>query len=290
LRSCRFLGLSSELSEFQKSEFVVLPVPYEQTTTYGTGTKHGPAAVIAASQEVETFDYELEFEPCRAGICTLEGIKSDVSGPESVVEKIHLTQKQLLERKKKVVMLGGEHTVSIGAVRAHRERYPQLSVLQMDAHADLRDSYQESKFSHACVMRRIGELCPHVGVGIRNLSREEHEFIRENKTPVFFAPEAGASDSWVDQALGGLGQDVYLTLDLDVLDPSIMPAVGTPEPGGLLWHQTLSFLKKLVSRKNLVGFDVVELCPVPGLLAPDFLAARLVYKIMGYMMAKSRQD
>jgi agmatinase len=288
LRSCRFLGLPSELSEFRKSEFVVLPVPYEQTTTYGTGTRHGPSALIAASQEVETFDQELEFEPCRAGICTLDRMESDASGPESMVEKIHQAQKQLLEKKKKVVMLGGEHTVSIGAVRAHRERFPHLSVLQMDAHADLRDSYQESGFSHACVMRRIGELCPYVGVGIRNLSREEHEFIREKKTPVFFAPDPGASDSWIDQALGRLGQDVYLTLDLDVLDPSIMPAVGTPEPGGLLWHQILSFLKELVIRKNLVGFDMVELCPVPGLLAPDFLAARLVYKIIAYMMAKSR--
>jgi agmatinase len=288
LRSCRFLGLGSELSEFDESEFVVLPVPYEQTTTYGTGTRRGPSALIAASQEVETFDCELEFEPCQAGICTLDPMGTTVSGPESMVEKVHLAQKQLLETKKKVVMLGGEHTISIGAVKAHREKYPRLSVLQMDAHADLRDSYQESGFSHACVMRRIGELCPFVGVGIRNLSREEHEFIRENKTPVFLAPQPGESDSWTHQALDGLGPDVYLTLDLDVLDPSIMPAVGTPEPGGLLWHQTLGFLKELVSRKNLVGFDLVELCPVPGLAAPDFLAAGLAYKIMGYMAAKSR--
>jgi agmatinase len=277
------------LSGFEKSDFVVLPVPYEQTTTYGSGTKHGPAALIAASQEVETFDCELKSEPCQAGICTLGRMESVASGPESMVEKIRLTQKELLEKKKRVVMLGGEHTISLGAVKAHLEKYPRLSVLQMDAHADLRDSYQGSSLSHACVMRRIGQLCPYVGVGIRNLSREEHEYIRENKTSVFFAPEAGESDAWIDRALGRLGRDVYLTLDLDVLDPSIMPAVGTPEPGGMLWSQTLSFLKELVTRKNLVGFDVVELCPVPGLLAPDFLAARLVYKIVAYMAAKSRE-
>jgi len=289
-RNCRFLGLPSEQSEFRKSEFVVLPVPYEQTTTYRTGTKHGPSAIIAASQEVETFDEELNLEPCQAGICTLDQVEVIASGPENMVEKIYLTQRELLGEKKKVVMLGGEHTISIGAVRAHLERYPHLSVLQMDAHADLRDTYQGSKFSHACVMRRIGELCPFVGVGIRNQSREEHEFIGENRTDVFFAQQLAESDRWTDRLLGRLGQDVYLTLDLDVLDPSIMPAVGTPEPGGLLWHQTLSFLKELVAKKNLVGFDVVELCPLPGLAAPDFTAARLVYKIIAYMVAKSRND
>jgi agmatinase len=289
LRSCRFLGLPSELSGFEKSEFVILPVPYEQTTTYQAGTKRGPSAIISASQEVETFDEELKFESCEAGICTLDQLEPVTSGPEKMLESIYQTHKQLLDQEKKVVMLGGEHTISIAAVRALKERYPRLSVLQMDAHADLRDSYQENRFSHACVMRRIAEICPLVAVGVRNFSLEEHRFIQENQTHIFQAQELRHSDRWEKQVLDQLDQDVYLTFDLDVLDPSIMPAVGTPEPGGLLWYETLGFLRQLVKEKNLVGFDLVELCPIPGLAAPDFLAARLIYKIITYMVDKKRK-
>jgi agmatinase len=289
LHSPNFLGLPDEFSGFDESEFALLPVPYEQTTTYWHGTKHGPAAIIAASQEVETFDEELKFEPCQAGICTLGQMEVISSGPEKMVEKIYQTQKLLLQRKKRVVMLGGEHTVSIGAVRALIKRYPRLSVLQMDAHADLRDSYQDNKFSHACVMRRIAEISHFVSMGIRNISHEEHRFIKKSKLDVFPAGDLRKSRGWTKKVLDRLGPNVYLTFDLDVLDPSIMPAVGTPEPGGLLWYETLSFLKELVNKKNLVGFDVVELCPIPGMIAPDFLAARLIYKIMGYMVQKGRK-
>jgi agmatinase len=186
-------------------------------------------------------------------------------------------------------MIGGEHTISIGAVKAFKERYPDLSVLQLDAHADLRDTYQENKYSHACVMRRIGEICPFVGVGIRNVSREEHEFIRQGKTDIFFDRDLAEIDGWFEAVLDRLGPNVYLTLDLDAFDPSIMPSVGTPEPGGLLWYESVDFLKELVNSKNVVGFDVVELCPVPGLVAPDFLAARLIYKIISYMVAKKKE-
>ncbi len=287
--SYNFLGLSSEFAEFEKSEFVILPVPYEQTTTYQKGTKHAPQAIIAASQEVETFDEELKFEACKAGICTLNQMEITTSGPQKMLEKVHQATKELINQGKKVVIIGGEHTISIGAVKAFCEKYPHLSVLQMDAHADLRDSYQENKFSHACVMRRIGELSQFVGVGIRNLSEEEHEFIQQNKTDVFFAQDMRGNNRWKEKVLGKLGSDVYLTFDLDFFDPSIMPAVGTPEPGGLLWYETLDFLKELVYKKNLVGFDVVELCPIPGLVAPDFLAARLIYKIIGYIVNKKRR-
>lgn len=285
-RPHNFLGLSSQLAEFEKSEFVILPVPYEQTTTYQVGTKHGPQAIIAASQEVETFDEELKLEACQAGICTLDDLGTTTSDAERMLEKIHQTTHSLIGSGKKVVMIGGEHTISIGAVRAFREKYPDLCVLQLDAHADLRDTYQQSKYSHACVMHRIGEICPFVGMGIRNISREEHEFIRQSKTDIFFAQDLKNLNRWKEKVLDRLGPDVYLTLDLDFLDPSIMPSVGTPEPGGFLWYHTLDFLKELVSRKNLVGFDLVELCPVPGLIAPDFLAAKLIYKIIGYMVAK----
>ncbi len=278
------------MAEFEKSEFVVLPVPYEQTTTYQVGTKNGPRAIVAASQEVETFDEELKFEASEAGICTLEEMEITTSGPEKMLEKIHGTTIDLINKHKRVVMLGGEHTISVGAVMAFKEKYPSLSVLQMDAHADLRDSYQDNRFSHACVMRRIGELSHFVGVGIRNLSGEEHQFIRQNKTDIFFAQDLKNDHRWKEKVLEKLGPDVYLTLDLDFFDPSIMPAVGTPEPGGLLWYETLDFLKDLVRKKNLVGFDVVELCPIPGFVAPDFLVAKLIYKIITYMVHKRRES
>ncbi len=288
-RSYNFLGLPSEFSDFDKSEFVILPVPYEQTTTYQVGTKQAPQAIIAASQEVETFDEELKFEACKAGICTLDYMEIPASGQQGMLEKVYQATKRLINKGKKVVMVGGEHTISIGAVKAFKEKYPNLSVLQMDAHADLRDTYQENRFSHASVMRRIGELSHFVGVGIRNLSQEEHEFIQQNKTDVFFAQDMRNCDRWREKVLDKLGSDVYLTFDLDMFDPSIMPAVGTPEPGGLLWYETLDFLKELTYEKNLVGFDVVELCPIPGLVAPDFLAAKLIYKIIGYIVEKAQK-
>lgn len=284
-----FLGIPSEFTEFDRSEFVILPVPYEQTTTYQMGAKHAPQAVITASQEVETFDEELKFEAYKAGICTLERMEPTTSGPQKMLEKIYPSLKELIDKGKKVVMIGGEHTISIGAVKAFKEKYPRLSVLQMDAHADLRDSYQENKFSHACVMRRIGELCPFVGLGIRNLCAEEHEFIQRSKIDIFLAQDMRNSNRWKEEVINKLSSDVYLTFDLDVLDPSIMPAVGTPEPGGLLWYETLDFLKELVYKKNLVGLDVVELCPIPGFVAPDFLAAKLIYKIIGYIVNKERK-
>jgi agmatinase len=286
LRPHNFLGLPDKLAGFEESEFAILPVPYEQTTTYQVGTKHAPEAIIAASQEVETFDEELKFEACQAGICTLNDLETATADAKRMLERIYQTTRSLIGDGKKVVMIGGEHTISIGAVKASKERYPDLCVLQLDAHADLRDTYQENKYSHACVMRRIGEICPFVGVGIRNLSREEHEFIRQSKIDIFFDRDLADLDGWYEAVLDRLGPDVYLTLDLDFLDPSIMPSVGTPEPGGLLWYETLDFLRELVNRKNVVGFDVVELCPVRGLGAPDFLAARLVYKIISYMLAR----
>lgn len=287
-RSYNFLGLPPRFAEFERSQFVILPVPYEQTTTYQGGTKNAPQAIIAASQQVETFDEELKLEACEVGICTLEEMEVTSAGPEKMLDRIARTSGELLERGKKLVMLGGEHTMSIGAVRAFQKRHPNLSVLQMDAHADLRESYQDNRFSHACVMRRIGELSHFVGLGIRNLSAEEHEFLEQSRADVFLAQHLRRDDRWKEKVLNTLGPDVYLTLDLDFLDPSIMPAVGTPEPGGFLWNETSDFLRALIDEKNLVGFDVVELCPIPGFVAPDFLAARLIYKIITYMVHKER--
>jgi agmatinase len=288
-RPHNFLSLPPRFSEFESSEFVILPVPYEQTTTFKMGTKIGPPAIIHASREVETFDEELKQETFEVGIHTLEEMEITARGPEEMVEKVYKIVKELVDRNKRVVLLGGEHTTSIGMVKALCERHKSLSVLQLDAHADLRDTYQESKYSHACVMRRIGEMAPFVGVGIRNRSLEEYEFVQKKKIDLFFAKDLIKDQEWIDRVVSKLSEDVYVTMDLDFLDPSIMPSVGTPEPGGLLWNQTLELLKKVTDDKNIVGFDCVELCPIPGLVAPDFLAAKLIYKIMGYIVYKKRK-
>ena len=280
------MSLPREFSELESSEFVILPVPYEGSTTYRAGTREGPQAIIGASQEVETFDEELKKEAFKAGIHTLEEMEITRGGPEKMVERVYQKAKELVDMNKRVVLLGGEHTASIGVVKALSEVYEKLSVLQLDAHADLRDSYQESKYSHACTMRRIGEIASSVGLGIRNLSSEEQEFVEKKKIDLFFAKDLTENAGWAGQVLSKLSENVYLTMDLDFLDPSIMPSVGTPEPGGLLWNETLDFLKKAVGSKNIVGFDCVELCPIPGLVAPDFLAAKLIYKMMGYMVSK----
>jgi len=282
-----FLGIPKEFSLFESSRFIVLPVPYEQTTTYRAGTRGGPSAIIDASAQVELYDEELGFEPYAEGICTLGDLQVTSYGPEKMNQLIYEASKELVGSGKIVTMLGGEHSISWGLVKAYKEKYPKISVLQMDAHADLRDEYQENRFSHACVMRRIRELVPTVQVGIRNLSMEESEYIdSQSDLPIFYARDMHSSDAWMDQVIDLLSDEVYLTLDVDFLDPSIMPAVGTPEPGGLTWYPTLAFLGKLARKKEIVGFDVVELAPLPGIAAPDFLAAKLIYKLMGYIIAK----
>jgi len=276
-----FLGIPEPFSTYQKSKFVILPVPYEQTTTYKAGTKEGPQAIITASKQVELFDEELESEPYKTGIHTLEELEATSRGPEEMIQRIYLTGRKLLKDRKVVVMLGGEHTISIGMIKAYKEKYKNLAVLQLDAHADLRQSKQGSKFSHACTMRRVRELAPAIQVGIRNISSEEYNWVKRNKIHLFYA--SGKDQRSVDQIIDSLPEDVYLTFDLDFLDPSIMPSVGTPEPGGYLWYETLDFLRILTQKKKIVGFDIVELCPQPGNIAPDFLAAKLIYKLIGYI-------
>lgn len=278
-----FLGLPARYSDYQKSKFVVLPIPYEQTTTFKSGTREGPRAIIAASLQVELFDEELQFEPYKAGIATLNELETTALGPEKMTEKIHQVARTVIKDEKIPVMLGGEHSITLGLVKALKEKYKDLTVLQLDAHADLRDSYQENKQSHACIMRRIREICPAVQVGIRNLSSSEYEFVTREKIKLFYAHQIRTGSNWQNQVTKSLSKNVFLTLDLDFFDPSIMPAVGTPEPGGLLWYDTLNFLQKIIYTKNLVGFDVVELSPLPGNIASDFMAARLVYKLIGFM-------
>lgn len=278
-----FGALPREMSDYKKSKVVVLPVPYDATTSYRSGTRSGPEAIISASMALETHDEDSGRDFSALGICTLDEMDIVVE-PEAMMNRVYEAVQQLLRDGKFVVMLGGEHSLSFGAARAFREKYPDLSVLHIDAHADMRDEHSGTKFSHGCVARRISEICPVVQVGIRSLSHEEAEFIKGSGHKVVYAREIAESkdDNWMDGAISSLSKDVYVTFDLDALDHGIMPSVGNPEPGGLQWYPVLSFLKRLSGKRNIVGFDMMELSPIPGNVAPDFASAKLVYKLMGY--------
>ena len=279
-----FLEIEPEYSGYDTSKIVVISAPYEKTTSYGKGTKSGPAAILKASQIVEDYDIEAGFEPCKKlGIHTLPVLRLS-NDPHGSVYK---TVKKILADKKIPALLGGEHSISFGAIKAAKEAYPDLSVLQFDAHSDLRDAYQGDKHSHASIMRRAREMCPAVQVGIRSQDLEESLFLKKAGlgNSIFYAHEF--DQSRIPAIVKQLSGNVYITFDLDALDPSIMPATGTPEPGGLLWYDTLKILKEVISSKNIVGFDVVELSPKKGMEYCDFTAAKLVYKMISYISSRA---
>ncbi len=269
-----------------EAKVVILPVPYDSTTEYKSGTREGPRAIIDASQYLELYDTELDREISEVGIHTLPEVQPLMSGPEPMLERVYQIASDLLDKGKLLATLGGEHSLTLGMVRAFREKYPELSVLHLDAHADLRDQYQGTKYSHACVMRRVWELCPVVHAGVRSMSREEHRFLVQRKIKPAYAEALTSPDS-VAQVVSTLSPQVYISIDLDVLDPSIMSAVGTPEPGGLSWQQMLELLRAVASGKQIVGFDLVELCPREGPGSCAFLAAKLAYKLVGYATSPS---
>jgi len=273
-----FLWIEPQYYSLEKARFTVIPVPHEETTSYVKGTRRGPAAILRASQHVEGFDEELGYETYKKDlIYTLNSI---------TLKGLEHRLPALIKKKKIPVILGGEHSISPVAVRVLARQHDDLSVLQLDAHADLRDSYEGKKESHACVMRRILETCPAVQVGVRNISREGWEF----------AQETGQIDKihWarkielVEKIENQLSKNVYITIDVDVFDPSLVPATGTPEPGGMFWYEVLDILSRVCRDKNVVGFDVMELSPLKVCHASDFTVAKLVYKIMGYISAKRK--
>jgi agmatinase len=272
-------GLPQEYSTLSNSKVVVLPIPYDGTSTWVKGSDKGPEALLEASANMELYDIETNSEPYRIGIHTAAPVTSN-SSPEAMVEESKKRAIEILNNDKFLVTIGGEHSVSIGIIQAFAEKFEKLSVIQIDAHADLREEYEGSPNNHACVMARAKELCPIVQIGIRSMDIEENKNL--NHSRVFWGHQITHNDSWMEEAIDMLTENVYLTIDLDGLDPSILPSTGTPEPGGLLWYQTLKFLKKLTDRKKLVGFDVVELCPNPSEKSSDFVAAKLVYKILAY--------
>jgi agmatinase len=231
---------------------------------------------------MELFDEELKKETFRIGIHTMDQLEMSAAGPEQMIEKVSSVARHCLNSNKFPVMIGGEHSLTLGMVRPFRERFQSLSILQLDAHADLREEYQETPYNHATVGRRMRELCPLVQVGVRSMSREEWDFLLDSGVKTFFASGIREKNGWIDGVLKSLTEEVYITLDLDVLDPSIMPSVGTPEPGGLWWYEILDLLRQVIFHKRVVGMDIVELTPIPGNIAPDFLAAKLVYRMIGY--------
>jgi agmatinase len=278
-----FLGLGKPGNEYRTSRFVVLPLPYDATTTYLSGAREGPRAVIAASQHLEDFDEEMAAEFVAAGIATLAPPDTDARGPEHMHRRIAAYARRVVRDGKFPVGLGGEHGVTAGLVRAVSARHRKLSVLQIDAHADLRDSYQGSPYSHACVMRRVHEMgADIVPVGLRSWSAQEDRFMRRNGITPITARQCWESDEWLDRALNRLGEKVYVTIDIDGFDPAYAPGTGTPEPGGLDWYQVTSLLRAVAEEKTLVGADIVEVKPVPGQAVTEILAARLAYKIICY--------
>ena len=276
-----FLGSEIAVPLLQDARIVILPVPYEQTTSYGKGTKDGPKAIIEASPNLEFYDEQLDMEPWRVGVHTAPKINCNRKR-EDVFEDISKTVSGLAGQGKLVITLGGEHSVTIPAFKGVSEHWTDLSVVQLDAHSDLRDKYEGSSFNHACVMRRIWEINNRItGIGIRSQSVEERDFIKENDIDNIYAHEI-RSNGWDDNILQNVSSNVYLTFDVDYFDPSIMPATGTPEPGGLMWYETLEFIKKLFSEKNVVAIDVVELSPNRNHVHAHFTIARLIYKMIGF--------
>jgi agmatinase len=279
-----FGGIAPAFTSYKKAAFVVVPVPYDLTSTYQSGSRRGPAAILEASGNME-----LRQETYRLGIHTLPPLEADARGPAEMVESVRRSIARVAADGKVPIMLGGEHSISFGAVQAMKEVYPEISVLQLDAHADLRDAYQGTPYSHASVARRISGVCPLIQAGIRSLSAEEAKFlasgyVRSHPADVILGGGGGA---WWETVCGDLHGDLYITVDLDVLDPAVMPSTGTPEPGGLAWRDLLCLVREAAKRCRIRGFDVVELAPIPGMVAPDFLAAKLVYRIMGYLSKKS---
>jgi len=284
--SNNFGALPLEYTNQENAKVVIIPVAFDGTSTWCKGADKGPSAIIEASENMELYDIETDSEVYKHGIYTADTYEGMLF-PEDMVKAVNRETEYYINKGKFVVTVGGEHSVSIGAIKAHADAYPGLTVLQLDAHADLREKYENSKYNHACVMARARECSQVVQVGIRSMDISEKETLDESK--VFYASDIAGRTDWFAEAISKLSDQVYITIDLDVFDPSIMPSTGTPEPGGLLWYETLGFLKKVITEREIVGFDVAELCPNKINKAPDFMAAKLIYKLLSYKFGDSNE-
>lgn len=279
----QFGGVLPEPRDVEASDAVILPLPFERTTSYGTGTRNGPRELLLASAQVELWDEELGVDVHGRGMVTLPELDlTSAATMDHAMATIGRVTGDLLARDKFLVTLGGEHSITSPIVAAAAARHAGLTVLQIDAHADLRDSYQSQKHSHACAMRRTIEAAPLVQVGVRNISEEEIRALPSLRTSIFYDWNMRDDPNWMTRVVDALGEPVYITIDLDGLDPGLMPAVGTPEPGGLSWRELTTLLRRTFERRRVVACDVVELCPILGMASPNFIAARLVYKLLTY--------
>ncbi|HOE39052.1 MAG TPA: agmatinase [Bacteroidales bacterium] len=278
-----YAGIPEEYSGYENAKVVILPVPYDKTSTWGKGADKGPEAFLDASENMEIYDLESDTEVFKHGVWLSDVLDVD-DNPEMMVQQVKAKAKKFYDDNKLFTMIGGEHSVSIGAIMASAEKFENLSVLQLDAHSDLRPEYDDSIYNHACALHWASKNTNLIQVGIRSMAVEEREFV--NKNNVFYAEDIANRNDWQQEVIDKLGQNVYLTIDLDYFDPSILPATGTPEPGGLTWYPTLDLLKKLAKQRKIVGFDIVELAPDPAHLASNFLAAKLYYKILTYILEK----
>ncbi|HLU50965.1 MAG TPA: agmatinase [Flavobacteriaceae bacterium] len=274
-----YAGIPEKYSRLDDARVVLIPVPYDGTSTWQKGADKGPEAFLNASENMELFDIETRSEPYRKGVYLAPAVTEN-SSPEKMVESVYKTTKNYIQQDKFVTIFGGEHSISIGTIRAFNEHFENLTVVQLDAHTDLRPEYHGSKCNHACAVYEASKTTNLIQVGIRSMDISEMEHLDETQT--YFAHDLVNNEDWMDDAIGQMTHNVFITIDLDAFDPSILPSTGTPEPGGLFWYETLEFLKLIFKKKNVVGFDIVELCPNPDEKSSDFLAAKLYYKMLAY--------
>ncbi|WP_299886992.1 agmatinase [uncultured Lacinutrix sp.] len=279
MKTNTYAGIPEELAKLENAKIVLIPVPYDGTSTWQKGADKGPQAFLNASENMELYDIETETEVYKQGVYLAESVTEN-SSPETMVDAVHTATKKYIKKNKFVTIFGGEHSISIGTIRAFNECYNSLTVLQLDAHADLRKSYEGSTCNHACAVYEASQTTNLIQVGIRSMDVSETTIMDNDKT--YFAHEMAINDSWIESSIDQMTNNVFITIDLDVFDPSIMPSTGTPEPGGLLWYETLDYLKQVFKEKNVVGFDIVELCPNKIDQSSDFLAAKLYYKMLSY--------
>jgi agmatinase len=274
-------------TDFDSARVVILPIPLDRTTSYVGGTRNGPHEILVASSHMEIWDEETDSDVSTVGIFTLPEMEFPFATLDEVAAEIRRVTSEIISRDKFPVFLGGEHSITGPIVAAMAQKYSGLSVLQLDAHADLRDIYMGTPHNHACAMRRALEYARATQVGIRSLSPEEAAAAPTLPTEIFYDFNMRNEDNWIERVVDSLGETVYITIDVDGFEPSIMPATGTPEPGGLSWYETLALLRRVIESRNVVGCDVVELAPIPGMVAPNFLCSKLIYKILSYKFAES---
>ena len=282
-----YAGIPEEFAKLEQAKIVLIPVPYDGTSTWQKGADKGPEAFLDASANMELYDIETDTEVYQQGVYLADAVTEN-SSPEAMVDAVHEVTKKYIKKNKFVTIFGGEHSISIGTIRAFNDMFPNLTVLQLDAHADLRKEYEGSKCNHACAVYEASQTTNLIQVGIRSMDAIEKTVMDEEKT--YFAHEMVDDSAWMDNAIDQMTENVFITIDLDVFDPSIMPSTGTPEPGGLLWYETLDFLKQVFEEKNVVGFDIVELCPNKNEKSSDFLAAKLYYKMLSYKFLDENVD